>query len=1166
MALAAGAEPQPSQLSAPSAEKDIEGRESTKSVVTAAPPPTPQPASYQYGYEVGSAPPTLLGAAGRDAALGRYVLKGTVPRPKQIEDTRTSSASAFKSALVSDAALRREQGRSSPVYYEPKSPEKEEESSLVTSYEIPRASAIPKTGAEVGSADTSQGASTLFTQPNKNERRIVITSKATLPITQRQQKRVSQGQTSEPASQEKPKSYHARTFPKAHRTPQYRPTSRPQYKLRTTAAPSAAAPAAPASPPTSSAVDYETKQLASTEQSPSSQGSSVSHQSTGLKPLTTEESYKQEQRSAAAYDTQARTGQKDNTKNLYQIRTPHSTQYMNIGTSSSAVGNAGDSTGYQQYPDKQQQQQQQQQAPQSAAGGYSSYGASAYETTTPVQSDQPHRSGDYATASQQDAYASQGYNSQDSRSVTVGATAHVSNYNQGSEQQKAKSNNDQYAYSQGTQQNANNDQYAYNRGTATENSGNNDKYAYHRGTAYPAHVSDTANQAPPSPSLSFKNGYATSDKGNTRHQSPHVPYQRNPYTSHTPSTQVSHPSRSQTAKTSSYDSRYQTTPKQPRPQTTLYKYNHGTYEQDRSTPAQSDDGHNSFSPINYNHHGNRGPVTESITTPSQHPVTSQPQQHYEQAHSLGKSSSGAKQTTPQYSKLLAPPLRNDPRATPKPDHQQASDQVPPPPSQPTQRPRDAQVLLVEINNPHGQQAHGQHLNNAGQQPRNLFPEQQRQLAELLGNPHKIPLVQQLQFLGGAAGQNQGLRVPFIEVGGPNLGAGNPHNHGLNLQELRQQIQQQLQQLNLQHQQQQQQQQQQQPFLFGQPQDPIQQMLRTHQLYVPQNQQGFHKIITQGHMPIELKVEPLFDANRGAEEGGGIKDVRIEALNPIPLQARPPGHGQSGNDVPYEVNMLVDAAKKALMSAGGFPKPEVIVVDGSQGGQMPHDVLRAVQQILNSNNRNNHGNANDNSGRQPKGAASSHHTQHKSQETHSFPQPESVKLNDKMNVQVAGLLVDSHSLQSVFPKNLLHGTGTSKVRYNEPVNVHIPVSDLPPRPAVDVRIRGPDGKVSQVLVPLHDANKLAALAKATGGNVPAAFPANLFHGGQHFGGGGPQGQKDSLLLGSSAQESSFGPLPGPMRLGEKVSLMDGSGVLQIADLPHFDPTALGGAEMIHLRHM
>lgn len=44
---------------------------------------------------------------------------------------------------------------------------------------------------------------------------------------------------------------------------------------------------------------------------------------------------------------------------------------------------------------------------------------------------------------------------------------------------------------------------------------------------------------------------------------------------------------------------------------------------------------------------------------------------------------------------------------------------------------------------------------------------------------------------------------------------------------------------------------------------------------------------------------------------------------------------------------------------------------------------------------------------------------------------------------------------------------TQVNLNEPLNVHIPISQLPPRPAVNVRIKGPDGKVSEVLVPLHE---------------------------------------------------------------------------------------------------
>ncbi|KAH7938470.1 hypothetical protein HPB49_024007 [Dermacentor silvarum] len=822
--------------------------------------------TYQYGYEVGSAPSSILDASAKESsaiALGRYPVKDSVAANQQVEDVSGHSASAFRSGLVSDSALRVEQGRSSQVFFEPKTPEKEEESSLVTSYEIPRASAIPvpKKSAEDTSAGGEQSG-TVFSQPNKNERRIVVTSKGSLPITQRQQKRVSQAQKSE-TSQERAKTYHARTFPKAQRTPQYRPTQRPQYKHRTTLHPTPA-----------SVVDYESKQV-STEQSARgvSQASQVAHQSPPSASLTSQESFKQEHRAAAGYQKRPQLTQRPSTGNTYEIRTPHSTQYVSIGSDAAEKAAAR----YQHYQDQHQQQQEQPQTPPSTSSAYNSYASSSYQSTTPVQSDQTNQGAGYSTAAHQDTYANQEYRQQDVRSVTVGASAQVSDYNQGTAAPKNEQGQPEY----------------------------------HRGTAYPA----------------------------------------------------------------------------------------------------------------------------------------RPQQHYGQAHSLGKTTTRSNavsgQPEPLYSKPAPPPLRSSFRATPKPDHQQGGGQLPLPPPQPTPPPQDAQ---------------------------------------------KIPLMQPLHFLG-AAGPNQPLRVPIIEVASPLLNAGNLQQQGPHLHNLRQEIQRQLQQLNQPHQQ---------PFLFGQPQDAIQQMLKSHQLYVPQNQ-GIQKVITQGPVPIELKVEPLFDVNhKGTGDGGGIKDVRIQALKPIPLPASPVGHGPHGgaNDVPFEVNMLVDAAKKAIMSAGGFPKPEVIVVDGSQ-------------------------------------------SQQKSHADQAFPAAASVKLNDKLNVQVAGLLVDSHSLQSVFPKNLIHGTGSSKLRYNEPVNVHIP-------------------------------NKLAALAKGDGGGnnfAGSSFPANLFQGVQNFGpgGGAHQGQKEGLLLGGSAQEPAFGI--GPVRLGEKVSLMDGAGgTLQIADLPQFDPAALAAAatDMIQFR--
>ncbi|KAL3243584.1 hypothetical protein MRX96_020179 [Rhipicephalus microplus] len=678
-------------------------------------------------------------------ALGRYPVKDSAVGTQQVED---ASGRTFRSGLVSDSALRVEQGRSSPVFFEPKTPEKEEESALVTSYEIPRASAIPapKKSAEDSSTGGEQ-TETVLSQPNKNERRIVVTSKGSLPITQRQQKRVNQAQKSE-TSQERPRTYHSRTFPQASED-------------------------APVPAHVATTVQAE------------GDVSSNSHICCRLRIKTGE----------------------------------HGT--VDTG----------------------------------------SYDSPSYQSTTPVQSDQTNHGSGYSTDTQQDAY-NQGYGPHDTRSVTVGASTQVSGYNQGTTSQKNAQ-------------------------------GQKDQYEYHRGTAY---------------------------------------------------------------------------------------------------------------------------------------------------------------TAPQ-----------------------------------------------------------------------------RPLADLLANHQKLPLMQQLHFLG-AAGPNQPLRVPIIETTSPLLGGG-PQG-GPQLQNLRQEIQRQLQQLNQPHQQ---------PFLFGQPHDAIQQMLKSQHLYVQQNQ-GVQKVITQGPVPIELRVEPLFDASQHGHQGGP-------------------------NDIPFEVNMLVDAAKKAIMSAGGFPKPEVIVVDGSQGGQMPENVLRAVQQILNSEHAARHEHS-----RQPKGSAS-HHSQQKSHAEQPFPPPANVKLNDKLNIQVAGLLVDSHSLQSVFPKNLIHGTGSSKLRYNEPVNVHIPVGDLPPRPAVDVRIRGPDGRVSQVLVPLHDANKLAALAKGSnGGNnfAGSSFPASLFQGVQHFGGGGGgthQGPKEGLLVGGSTQQPALGI--GPVRLGEKVSLIDGAGgTLQIADLPQFDPTALTAeaTDLIQISHL
>ncbi|KAL3243585.1 hypothetical protein MRX96_020179 [Rhipicephalus microplus] len=105
------------------------------------------------------------------------------------------------------------------------------------------------------------------------------------------------------------------------------------------------------------------------------------------------------------------------------------------------------------------------------------------------------------------------------------------------------------------------------------------------------------------------------------------------------------------------------------------------------------------------------------------------------------------------------------------------------------------------------------------------------------------------------------------------------------------------------------------------------------------------------------------------------------------------------------------------------------------------------------------------------------------------------------------------------------------------------------------------------------NKLAALAKGSnGGNnfAGSSFPASLFQGVQHFGGGGGgthQGPKEGLLVGGSTQQPALGI--GPVRLGEKVSLIDGAGgTLQIADLPQFDPTALTAeaTDLIQISHL
>ncbi|OQR73566.1 hypothetical protein BIW11_03558, partial [Tropilaelaps mercedesae] len=85
--------------------------------------------------------------------------------------------------------------------------------------------------------------------------------------------------------------------------------------------------------------------------------------------------------------------------------------------------------------------------------------------------------------------------------------------------------------------------------------------------------------------------------------------------------------------------------------------------------------------------------------------------------------------------------------------------------------------------------------------------------------------------------------------------------------------------------------------------------------------------------------------------------------------------------------------------------------------------------------------------------------------HGFPAPSKIQVDEKTQVSLSGVVLPHNGgLKTTY--NELPPT---QVNLNEPLNVHIPISQLPPRPAVNVRIKGPDGKISEVLVPLHESN-------------------------------------------------------------------------------------------------
>ncbi|CAN8017945.1 unnamed protein product [Ixodes persulcatus] len=1142
-----------STSASPTATKDMEAKESSKSLVTLTPPSITQSASYQYGYEVGTVDSTLFkGQAKEQGGLirGTYAYKDDSGQYRQVGDKAPTPTAASYTMQTDPVLQKLKQSDKAQVFFEPKAPAKEEASSLITSYEIPRASAIPKKGqANDGEATSNTTPKpTFFDQPAKVERKVVVTSGGggSLPLTQRQQKRVTVIHKSTHSEQSSDKSRSSpRTFTKTFRGPQYRPTLRPQVRYRTT------------SPPSN--VDYDFKQTSYKSEGPRQTTQDNGEQQQG-QPLTTEESYTQEQRSNGRTYSKQRPHHRENAGKTFEIRTPHATQYMSFGDASkeshSPVSHKSeDTTQTQPYPDQT-----------SKPSGYKPYTSSpSYDTTASGQQNKDGGGGNYGGTSQQGSYYNQNYNGQNTgdQSVTVGATTKVSGYNQ--------------------------DYQAGYQGTNTRN----DQYEYHRGTAYPARVSDNSQQTQgtSTKSNSYKTGYQANDRVNTgQYQDTNLgSSQQGSYQSQSYSTN-SEPAQGlieALPKASYYKSDYQSNNKQqstPRPQT--FKPSYQAYKQQNTHQSSNAQNQNvgsytrsSTGTGNYRLEINHGSNKQAQNAPAQN-------SHYQQAQALPQSQTptngqtASKQQTAQYSKPAPPALRNLP-VTHKPQVQEGVQQVAVPPPPPTPAPQDAQVLLVEINNQQGQ-AHIQAQQLNAQQQAQLF--QQRPFNQLFQNQQTIPLEQALQFFNN--GQNQGFRVPIIEMGAPLMG-NLPQSP--NFFDIRQQIQQQLQQ---------QQHQAQQPFLFGRP-DALQQMLKQQQqqqFFMPQNQ-GFQKIITQGPVPIELKVEPLYDMNKGVGHNIGIKDVRVQALKPInlPLQGQVENGGQSSgqssnNGMPYEVSMLVDAAKKALMSTGAFPKQEVFVVDASQGGQLPYNVLQAVQQAAIRGSPRGGG---DGGGHHSKDSAHIHQQQ-KVHLGQAFPGATSVKVNDKLNVQVAGLLVNN---QGLFPKHLLQGIGTSKLRFNEPLNVHIPIGELPPRPAVNVRIKGPDGKISQVLVPLHDATKLAALNKLEnnlqGGqfqNGPfqnGPFQGNPFQAGpfqaQHIQGlpfqaGAFQGsrgfhaipapdlsQKEGLLLGGSTQEPAFGLIPQGnfQRLGEKVSLMEG---LQLADLPHFDPSALAGAEMVPLRSL
>ncbi|XP_064487534.1 mucin-2-like [Ornithodoros turicata] len=442
---------------------------------------------------------------------------------------------------------------------------------------------------------------------------------------------------------------------------------------------------------------------------------------------------------------------------------------------------------------------------------------------------------------------------------------------------------------------------------------------------------------------------------------------------------------------------------------------------------------------------------------------------------------------------------------------------------------DGRALLVEINNGYrGTPQQGQLLNHpvhpAGQPQ--LF-QQVRQQGPFVQQYVGHPGFQHLQNVR----QNQGFRVPVMAFSPPRHVAPQQPSVLSNLGQSLPQVQQ--------------------PFLFGGPtvQQQQQQPLRQqqNQFFIPENG-VFQKILTQGPVPLELKVQPLYGSNQPeAKEqlkvGQTAKNFLSTANQATGNQQQAVTQGANQEQI-AAVNMLVDAAKKALLSAGNFPNQDVFFVDATQNGQLPPNVLQAVQQATG-------GGVN---------VVALKNAFSGQKNLQPGPVPTNVKVSDKLNVQLSGLVVPHHEAVGKH----VHSGHEGKLNFNEPLNLHIPIGELPPRPAVNVRIKGPDGRISQVLVPLHDATKHQS-NPSNAYQKHSTFQASPFQGSRGFHDiPAPNlSFKDGPQLGSSSNQISIGgvPLQGFQGQEGNVRLIEG---MQLAELPFLNQDALAGAEIIHLK--